>query len=281
MTYRLSRYTENPIVLLELTGVIEDKSISQMLLESIGYFQLIQGAACLVVDMLRLEAINHERFANALRVFERTSSTFKNDGPIFIALVGEKSRSVSRVLEKLNFIVPIFKSREEASLYLELKIGGAYLRQTLTSLHTDELDTLHLRHHTPPMPDSVIGNLGTPVFPNGGVLRVQDIETRRVMLILPKGELIVGRQHPQSPKPDIDLSMWEAFHKGVSRQHARFSLDSQNKLMLTDLNSTNGTQLNGVPLVPGRLYEIHDGDLITFGGLTVRLYYQDTIEVAL
>jgi pSer/pThr/pTyr-binding forkhead associated (FHA) protein len=107
------------------------------------------------------------------------------------------------------------------------------------------------------------------------------METRRVMLILPKRELIVGRQHIQNQKPDIDLSMWGAFHKGVSRQHARFSLDAHNKLMLTDLGSANGTLLNGTLLVAGRLYEVHDGDLIAFGGLSVRLYYQDTIEVDL
>ena len=52
----------------------------------------------------------------------------------------------------------------------------------------------------------------------------------------------------------------------VSRVHAKFD-KKDNKILLTDLNSTNGTYKNGLQLLPQETTEIEPGDEIRFGNL--------------
>ena len=52
----------------------------------------------------------------------------------------------------------------------------------------------------------------------------------------------------------------------VSRVHAKFDR-KDNKILLTDLNSTNGTYKNGLQLLPQETTEIEPGDEIRFGNL--------------
>lgn len=54
--------------------------------------------------------------------------------------------------------------------------------------------------------------------------------------------------------------------RSVSRLHARFDRDGE-KLLLTDLNSTNGTYKNGLRMQPRETVEIEPGDEIRFGNL--------------
>lgn len=53
----------------------------------------------------------------------------------------------------------------------------------------------------------------------------------------------------------------------ISRIHARFYFKEE-CYYVEDLNSSNGTYVNNVPLSPHTLTEIHDGDYITFACLT-------------
>jgi len=71
----------------------------------------------------------------------------------------------------------------------------------------------------------------------------------------------------------------------LSRQHCRFTFDGE-RLLVEDLNSKNGTQVNG-PLIQG-ITELHDGDRVEVGSslLVVRhrragVAPQDTITAAL
>jgi pSer/pThr/pTyr-binding forkhead associated (FHA) protein len=50
----------------------------------------------------------------------------------------------------------------------------------------------------------------------------------------------------------------------VSRRHALITYENET-LFLTDLNSTNGTRINGFQLTPGRSYRLRDGDELEFG----------------
>ncbi|NVK11358.1 MAG: M4 family metallopeptidase [Gammaproteobacteria bacterium] len=56
--------------------------------------------------------------------------------------------------------------------------------------------------------------------------------------------------------------------KGASRRHLRFSYHS-NRLYVTDLNSSSGTQLNGVALAPMTPTPVVVGDVITIADSTV------------
>ena len=66
-----------------------------------------------------------------------------------------------------------------------------------------------------------------------------------------RSEIIIGRDDPISGvHPEIDLTPYGAESGGVSRRHVRLTMvDGQ--WMITDLQSTNHTRVNGVRIDPG------------------------------
>jgi pSer/pThr/pTyr-binding forkhead associated (FHA) protein len=88
--------------------------------------------------------------------------------------------------------------------------------------------------------------------------------------------LIAGRtgSSPDSnegkPLPDIDLLSFNALDHGVSRQHAAFVYRDE-ELSVEDLNSTNGTRINGFQIMPGRIYRLRNGDELEFGRLRMTI----------
>lgn len=66
--------------------------------------------------------------------------------------------------------------------------------------------------------------------------------------------------------PDLDLAPFDAQKHGVSRRHA-ILMPTEKGLVLIDLDSTNGTWLNGINLKPGQRYRLRTGDSIEFGTL--------------
>ena len=51
----------------------------------------------------------------------------------------------------------------------------------------------------------------------------------------------------------------------VSRMHARFALDREGRMTVRDLNSTNGTWLNGERLMPNECRALQEGDHVLLG----------------
>ncbi|NJL95122.1 MAG: FHA domain-containing protein, partial [Anaerolineae bacterium] len=75
--------------------------------------------------------------------------------------------------------------------------------------------------------------------------RDQDFQPMRVKLT---NEMVIGRAHGDFV-PDVDLTIFQAYERGVSRQHV--VLRRQNDtVILIDLKSANSTFLNGQRLVP-------------------------------
>ncbi len=93
------------------------------------------------------------------------------------------------------------------------------------------------------------------------------------ILILPQqGEVLIGRGDPQtSTRPDVDLGPHGGGQAGVSRKHARL-LYNPSGWMLEDLNSTNGTFLNSVPVQPGQPVQIRTGDIMRCSQVTLIFY---------
>ncbi|MDX2161588.1 MAG: FHA domain-containing protein [bacterium] len=82
-----------------------------------------------------------------------------------------------------------------------------------------------------------------------------------------RDKLIVGRTSVDTPVPvDIDLALFDAVNTGVSRQHAAFYF-ADGTLEVEDLQSTNGTRINGFPVQSGRRYRLRNGDELEFGRL--------------
>jgi serine/threonine-protein kinase len=96
--------------------------------------------------------------------------------------------------------------------------------------------------------------------------------TGAVLLLPQQEEVMIGRADPHvSRQPGVDLGPHGAGQAGVSRNHARL-LRSPDGWMLEDLNSTNGTSVNGAPLAPGQPVCVHSGDIIRCGQLTLIFY---------
>jgi hypothetical protein len=90
-------------------------------------------------------------------------------------------------------------------------------------------------------------------------------------LPLPNGaQAIVGRADQASNFfPDIDLNPYNALDNGVGRRHARVFVQGS-QVMIEDLDSTNGTTLNGQKLAARQPQPLRDGDQILIGKLLLR-----------
>jgi hypothetical protein len=77
-------------------------------------------------------------------------------------------------------------------------------------------------------------------------------------------EMLVGRRDDRhSIRPEIPIH-----DPGVSRRHAHLVRLPGGRLAILDLASANGTAVNGVGLVAGERWELHDGDVVTMGRWT-------------
>mgnify|MGYP000234244394 CR=1 FL=1 len=81
------------------------------------------------------------------------------------------------------------------------------------------------------------------------------------------GDTVIGRGASGPSAPDLDLDMFGALERGVSRRHALLR-PTVNHLYIIDLNSTNGTMHNAAPLGPGLARSLSHNDTVTLGRMT-------------
>jgi len=140
---------------------------------------------------------------------------------------------------------------------------------------------------SPPRPPTVpLRNAeGTQVLPMTADLPAELVENpagMTVMLMMPAGQMFklsgkteysLGRSEPTRPaKPDVDLAEWQGMELGVSRRHGRLHFDS-GRLYYTDLNSSNGSRVNGAGLYSEIPVALEDGDEICLGKIAFRVYF--------
>ena len=70
--------------------------------------------------------------------------------------------------------------------------------------------------------------------------------------------------------PDIDVSGFDAYDQGVSRQHAVIKL-SEKEIEIADLGSSNGTRINGQRILAQVDYPLSDGDVVILGKLRIQI----------
>lgn len=80
-------------------------------------------------------------------------------------------------------------------------------------------------------------------------------------------DITLGRGAGSSDSPDIDLSNLDALELGVSRRHAMLR-PTRNRLYLIDLNSTNGSYVNAVPVGKGMAQVLRHGDTVSLSRLS-------------
>src|SRR5262249_51106733 len=76
--------------------------------------------------------------------------------------------------------------------------------------------------------------------------------------------VIIGREDLASrEQADVDLTSYGARERGVSRQHAALHR-RHHTVTLVDLNSSNGTHINGTRLIPYQPRLLREGDQLCF-----------------
>ena len=85
--------------------------------------------------------------------------------------------------------------------------------------------------------------------------------------------ITIGRRDKRKDESvDIDFAHLGGRDKGVSRRHAVLSVGTSS-VFIKDMNSSNGTILNGETLSPMREYALKDGDEIMLGKVQVTVKF--------
>jgi hypothetical protein len=121
---------------------------------------------------------------------------------------------------------------------------------------------------------SVKSGWGTATFEERDQIILHVREATEPVTVTPDKEFLIGRLDAASGiTPDLDLSPFGALEKGVSRIHAALRRGEE-VLSLVDLDSANGTYLNGQRLSPNQPRLLRDGDEIRLGKLSMHVYFK-------
>ena len=106
------------------------------------------------------------------------------------------------------------------------------------------------------------------------VLILQVGEDETPILVQMRNEVVLGRMSQTDQlKTFINLVPYGADEAGVSRQHARLQR-VEDAVYVMDLNSTNGTRVNGEPLQASVEKHLRDGDELMLGRLRVFVFFK-------
>jgi len=117
----------------------------------------------------------------------------------------------------------------------------------------------------PPTPTPIEAPpVAPPVAAPPAALVIADTGTE-IPLDFSKGEVLIGRADPVSRVfPDVDLTPHGGYEAGVSRKHCRI-IKQGDQFFVEDLQSTNGTKLNGRFIPPNQPQPLKDGDTLELG----------------
>lgn len=120
------------------------------------------------------------------------------------------------------------------------------------------------RQPSPPAPVVASGPVETSVS-------LHLIESGMILHLAGQSEFTLGRVAEGQPiLPDIDLSPYEAYSQGVSRLHAAIKLNNQ-RVVITDLGSSNGTRVNGTKIMPNTEFSLNHGDVLSLGKFKIQV----------
>ena len=145
---------------------------------------------------------------------------------------------------------------------------GAFMLDTIENPATNVLPFSEYAYNNPPLPYSQAELI--PATKVRALLIVIPHSRRRLKLET-AASIAVGRETDEF-KPELDLNPDEAVEYGVSRSHASIQATSTG-FVLIDLDSTNGTILNGYRLPPNQPYPLKNGDEVRFGDLLIHIFF--------
>ena len=95
-------------------------------------------------------------------------------------------------------------------------------------------------------------------------------ETNEMVEVFVSRPIIIGRSDTNSPV-DVDLTHKGGYRLGISRQHLAL-MPAGTAVVATDLDSRNGSKLNGEAMNPKQHYVIHSGDTLQLSGLNLHIH---------
>jgi pSer/pThr/pTyr-binding forkhead associated (FHA) protein len=114
-------------------------------------------------------------------------------------------------------------------------------------------------------PDTYLPILGD------AIVSLHILDAGQILPLSGREEYTLGRSaEGQSILPDIDLTSYRAYERGVSRMHACIKIVNR-QATITDLGSVNGTQINGKKITPNQGYPLKHGDILTLGRLKLQV----------
>jgi pSer/pThr/pTyr-binding forkhead associated (FHA) protein len=104
-------------------------------------------------------------------------------------------------------------------------------------------------------------------------LRFVILETNDVLEVNVRLYMVIGRKtNPRDRKVDIDLTPFVTRSHGVSRYHSYIQV-VDDRISITDFNSTNGTFINGESLQPSKAHRLRHGDNIRLGNFEFKILF--------
>ncbi len=110
-----------------------------------------------------------------------------------------------------------------------------------------------------------------PDLKSGAIMGLRVMETGEVISLIGRDNFTLGRAvKDQAVIPDIDLDRYQAYDHGVSRIHAEIRLTSEG-VEVKDLDSVNGTIVNGEQIPSQESQPLRHGDTLQLGRLHLQL----------
>ncbi len=115
-----------------------------------------------------------------------------------------------------------------------------------------------------------------PDLSTGSLLGIRIVSSGDVISLLGRDNFTLGRSiEGQAVIPDVDLAKYDAFDQGLSRMHAELRIEKDGVFVI-DLDSANGTIVNGKRVKGQETSRVHHGDIIQLGRLRLQIISQQT-----
>lgn len=150
---------------------------------------------------------------------------------------------------------------------------------TTQKIFTDSSGAAELERPPAPRPPAPAPRPAPPARPVPGAdnwITLHLMDSGEMLPLSERNEFTLGRVSEGQPvMPDIDLGPFQAYTHGVSRLHAviRRGVDD---VMLSDLESANGTFVNGQRIPANEERALAHGDVISLGGLKIQILLKQT-----
>ena len=115
-----------------------------------------------------------------------------------------------------------------------------------------------------------------PDLSTGSLLGLRVVSSGDIISLLGRDNFTLGRSiEGQAVIPDVDLAKFDAYDQGISRMHAELRVE-QDGVFVIDLDSANGTIVNGKRIKGQVNSQIYHGDIIQLGRLRLQIISQQT-----